>query len=306
MHNESKWSGFIKVVKRDRYLYLLLVPAAIYYIVFCYIPIYGNIIAFQDYHPSKGITGSEWVGLKYFIQFFESQYFGRLIKNTLLMSVYSILWGFPIPILFALALNEIRDGLYKRVTQTVSYLPHFISLVIMVGIMITLLDSTSSFSSLVERITGSPLRVLGEPVWFRTLYVGSGIWQEFGWSSIIYISAMTSISPIHYEAAKMDGAGKLRRMLHVTLPGIMPIVVVLLILNVGSLMSVGYAKIILMYSPGDYEVSDVISTYVYRAGLLGQQYSFGAAVDLFNSVCNFILLVAVNYFSRKASDITIW
>lgn len=273
-----KRKAFWKSLRRDRQLVFMLIPVVIFFAVFSYYPLYGILIAFKDYSISRGILGSPWAGLRYFRQFFSSPYFGRLLRNTVLISVYSLLWGFPIPILFALLLNEFKDGKFKRVIQTVSYLPHFISLVVICGILIDIFSPQGGVvNSLLYSLTGKRINFFGEPEWFRTMYVGSGVWQEFGWNSIIYLAAITGINPDLYEAARIDGAGRLRQIWHVTLPGIKPTILTLLILNPGNIMSVGYEKIILLYSPTTYETADVISTYVYRTGLLSQQYSYAGA-----------------------------
>lgn len=273
-----KRKAFWKSLRRDRQLVFMLIPVVIFFAVFSYYPLYGILIAFKDYSISRGILGSPWAGLRYFRQFFSSPYFGRLLRNTVLISVYSLLWGFPIPILFALLLNEFKDGKFKRVIQTVSYLPHFISLVVICGILIDIFSPQGGVvNSLLYSLTGKRINFFGEPEWFRTMYVGSGVWQEFGWNSIIYLAAITGINPDLYEAARIDGAGRLRQIWHVTLPGIKPTILTLLILNLGNIMSVGYEKIILLYSPTTYETADVISTYVYRTGLLSQQYSYAGA-----------------------------
>jgi putative aldouronate transport system permease protein len=295
-----------KHISRDKYLILLLVPALVYYIVFCYAPLYGAIIAFKDFIPTKGILGSEWVGLKWFDQFFSSVFFVRLLMNTFLISVFSILWGFPIPILFALMLNEIKDGLFKRVTQTISYLPHFISIVVVVGLMVNMLAPTGVFTGFIKGFSGHEFNFLSNPNWFRTMYISSGVWQEFGWNSIIYLAALSSIDVALYEAARVDGATRLQQMIHITIPGILPTVIILLILSAGNILNVGFEKIILMYSPATYETADVISTYVYRAGILQAQYSFGTAVGLFNSAANFLILILVNWISRNLSETSLW
>lgn len=285
----------------------MLIPVVIFFAVFSYYPLYGILIAFKDYSISRGILGSPWAGLRYFRQFFSSPYFGRLLRNTVLISVYSLLWGFPIPILFALLLNEFKDGKFKRVIQTVSYLPHFISLVVICGILIDIFSPQGGVvNSLLYSLTGKRINFFGEPEWFRTMYVGSGVWQEFGWNSIIYLAAITGINPDLYEAARIDGAGRLRQIWHVTLPGIKPTILTLLILNLGNIMSVGYEKIILLYSPTTYETADVISTYVYRTGLLSQQYSYAGAVGLFNSAINIVILVLCNFAGKKLFGVGIW
>ena len=302
-----KRKAFWKSLRRDRQLVFMLIPVVIFFAVFSYYPLYGILIAFKDYSISRGILGSPWAGLRYFRQFFSSPYFGRLLRNTVLISVYSLLWGFPVPILFALLLNEFKDGKFKRVIQTVSYLPHFISLVVICGILIDIFSPQGGVvNSLLYSLTGKRINFFGEPEWFRTMYVGSGVWQEFGWNSIIYLAAITGINPDLYETARIDGAGRLRQIWHVTLPGIKPTILTLLILNLGNIMSVGYEKIILLYSPTTYETADVISTYVYRTGLLSQQYSYAGAVGLFNSAINIAILVLCNFAGKKLFGVGIW
>mgnify|MGYP005802454225 FL=1 len=302
-----KRKAFWKSLRRDRQLVFMLIPVVIFFAVFSYYPLYGILIAFKDYSISRGILGRPWAGLRYFRQFFSSPYFGRLLRNTVLISVYSLLWGFPVPILFALLLNEFKDGKFKRLIQTVSYLPHFISLVVICGILIDIFSPQGGVvNSLLYSLTGKRINFFGEPEWFRTMYVGSGVWQEFGWNSIIYLAAITGINPDLYEAARIDGAGRLRQIWHVTLPGIKPTILTLLILNLGNIMSVGYEKIILLYSPTTYETADVISTYVYRTGLLSQQYSYAGAVGLFNSAINIAILVLCNFAGKKLFGVGIW
>ncbi|PYI53613.1 sugar ABC transporter permease [Paenibacillus flagellatus] len=294
-------------VKRDLFLLLLISPVLVYYIVFHYFPMYGVIIAFKDYSPVKGIWGSPWVGLKWFEQFFDSIYAVRVIKNTVLLSVYGLLWGFPVPILFALLLNELKNGLFKRIVQTTSYLPHFISVVVIGGMIISFLSPAEGVvNMLLAKLGFSPINFLSMPGWFRTIYIGSDVWQSFGWNSIIYLAAITSIDPSLYEAAKMDGAKRWQQIRYITLPGIRPTIIILLIMNMGHIMNVGFEKIILLYNPSTYAVSDVISTFVYRRGLEGAEYGFASAVGLFNSAVNFALLVTVNRLSRKTSGIALW
>ncbi|MFY9296749.1 MAG: ABC transporter permease subunit [Caldicoprobacterales bacterium] len=296
-----------KNIKKDRYLLVLVAPVIIYYFIFNYIPMYGAIIAFKDFSPGDSILFSKWVGLKWFREFFRSVYFGRLISNTFILSGLSLIFSFPVPIIFALLLNEVKRKHLKRVVQTVSYLPHFISLVVMVGIMSNFLSpSDGIINNFLRRLGMEPINFMGEPAWFRPLYIGSGIWQSFGWNSIIYMAALTSIDPQLYEAARIDGCNRWQEMRHITIPGLMPTAIMLLILALGNLMNVGFEKIILMYSPATYNVADVISTYVYRRGILSAQYSFGAAVGLFNSIINFILLITVNKISRRYTQIGLW
>jgi putative aldouronate transport system permease protein len=292
---------------RDKYLILLIIPVITYYIVFCYYPMYGVIIAFKDYRPGLGIMASKWVGLENFTQFFGSFYFSRLMTNTLAISTFSLLWGFPLPIILALMLNEFKDGLFKRGIQTVSYFPHFVSLVVTCGMIINFFSPSGGFvNDLIRAAGGKPINFLGKPQYFRTIYVASGIWQGLGWSSIIYIAALTGIDPQLYEAARIDGAGRWAQVFHVSLPSIIVTIIILLILNVGNIMSVGYEKIILLYSPSTYETADVISTYVYRQGLQSSQYSFSAAVGFFNSVINLTLLVVTNQIARRTTGQGIW
>lgn len=299
--------AFWRHLLRDKYLVLMALPAVIYFLVFAYYPMYGVIIAFQDYSPGKGIWGSTFVGLKHFQQFFGGYYFGRLLGNTLKISLYSLLWGFPLPIIFALMINEFREGLFKRTVQTVSYLPHFISLVVTCGMIINFLSPANGIvNTVIKAVGGTPVNFLGFPQYFRTIYIGSGIWQEFGWNSIIYLAALSGVDQQLYEAARMDGAGRWKQMLHVTLPCIKPTVVILLILSVGNIMSVGFEKIILLYNAGTYETADVISTYVYRMGLQSQQYSYSAAVGLFNSAVNIAMLFIANAMSRQLTGSSIW
>ena len=292
---------------RSRYLLLMLLPALIWYIVFMYAPMYGAQIAFRDFSPVLGITGSKWVGFKYFIQFFKSEYFGRLIKNTLGISLYSIIVGFPIPIILALLINEVRGKFFKRSVQTVVYLPHFISAVVVVSILSALLSPSSGLiNQLITAFGGTPIHFMAEPKYFKTIYVLSDIWQSAGYGSIVYMAALTGIDPSLYEAATVDGASKWDKLIHITLPGLLPTIIIMLILRMGSIFSVGYEEIMLMYNPATYETADVISTYVYRRAFESGDYSFSAAVGLFNSVINFTIIVLFNKFSKKISEVSLW
>ncbi len=306
IRKNTRWALFKKNIKKDRYLLLLIAPVIIYFIIFKYLPMVGIVIAFQDYLPASGFLGNKWVGFKWFKQFFESIYFFRLLRNTFLISFYSLIWGFPVPIIFALMLNEAKDGLYKRTVQTVSYLPHFISLVITVGIVADMVSTQGIVNRLVQLFGGEPIDFMRSNQWFRTLYVTSGIWQSFGWNSIIYLAAISGIDTQLYEAAIVDGASRMHRIWHITIPGILPTAIILLILNCGRMLSVGSEKIILMYSPITYKTADVISTYVYRRGILGADYSFATAVGVFNSSINLILLLTVNWISRRVSETSLW
>lgn len=304
--NVTKWELLKKYIRRDKYLLLLITPVLLYFIIFKYIPMFGIIIAFQNYLPGSGFFNNEWVGFKWFEQFFNSIYFFRLLRNTFVISFYNLVWGFPVPIIFALLLNEAKDGLYKRTVQTVSYLPHFISLVIIVGMVADMVSTQEVVNRAIQMFGGEPIDFMRSNQWFRTLYVASEIWQSFGWNSIIYLAAIAGIDVQLYEAAIVDGASRLRRIWHITLPGILPTAIILLILNCGRILAVGSEKIILMYSPIVYKTADVISTYVYRRGILGADYSFATAVGLFNSSVNFILLLIVNSISRRVSETSLW
>ncbi len=299
--------GLTKILNRDKYLMLLILPVLIYYLIFHYVPMYGIMLAFIDFHPMKGFFESQWVGFAHFEAFFNSIYFWRLIKNTILLSFYFLLWGFPIPIIFALLLNELKEGIFKKAVQTVSYIPHFISVVVVAGMI---LSFTSVHGGIVNQAIGwfgiEPINFMGEPRWFRTIFISSSIWQSFGWSSIIYLAAISGVNPQLYEAAEIDGANRWQKMGKITLPCLMPTVIILLILAVGQLMEVGVDKIILLYSPQIYETADVISTFVYRRGIENADYSYSAAIGLFNNVINLILLIAVNRLSRKISETSLW
>ncbi len=290
-------------LRKNRYVYLLFVPVLLYLLIFCYKPMYGAIIAFKDYRPTAGIAGSPWVGLKHFKNFFGDFYFTRLIKNTFLISFYSILWGFPIPIIFALLLNEIKNKHFKKFVQTSSYLPHFISMVIVCSMIKLFCMTDGMFNNIIVFFGGEASPLLQYAENFRTIYVASGVWQEFGWGSIIYLAALSGIDQELYEAAEIDGAGRLAQTWHITLPGIAPTIMMLLILRMGSILSVGSEKILLLYNETTYKTADVISTYNYRKGLIDGSYSYSTAVGLFNSVINVIFLVATNTISKKATDI---
>lgn len=297
---------FLQLIQ-SKYLVLMMLPGLIYYIVFHYAPMYGLLMAFKNFKGGTSIWAAPWVGFSWFQEIFTSYYFPRLLKNTLMISVYNLVFSFPIPIVFALMLHEMRSKPFKRIVQTVSYLPHFISVVVVVGMMQTILSTTDGVvNNLIRQNGGNAVNFFGTSRWFRPLYIGSGIWQSFGWNSIIYLAALSTADPELYEAARMDGANRWQQTLHVSLPCILPTMIILLIMQLGRTMSVGYEKIILMYTPSTYEVADVISTYVYRRGIVGGQFSFASAMGLFNSVINMILLVSFNYMSRRLSEISLW
>jgi putative aldouronate transport system permease protein len=295
-----------KDFKKNRIIYLLAILGVSYYLIFHYWPMYGATIAFKNYRPSLGIWGSPWIGLDNFMSFFKSAYFLRVVRNTVVISVLELIFGFPAPIILALLLNEIRNAPFKRIVQTITYIPHFISVIVVCGILVDFLSYNGLINNMIVALGGSKTIFLLEAKYFRTIYVSSGIWQGVGWGTIIYLSALSNIDLELYDAAVVDGAGRLRQTWHVTLPGIVPTIMILLILRIGSIMSVGQEKILLLYNPNTYETADVISTYVYRRGLLGGDFSFASAVGLFNSVINFSLLIMANKLSKKVTESSLW
>ena len=291
------------LMKRNWILYLFLVPAVVYIAVFMYAPMYGLVIAFKDFSASKGIMGSPWVGTKWFSTFFNAPRFWQILKNTLALSVYSLVVGFPLPVILALIINGIGNTRAKKFRQTVTYMPYFISTVVLVGMMSVLFSPRSGIvNTLLSYLGGSgDTFFMGESKFFRHMYVWSGVWQSTGWNSIIYIAALTGVSQELHEAAKIDGANKLQRILNVDLPAIMPTMVILLIMNCGSILSVGYEKVYLLQNDLNTPVSEVISTYIYKMGLQQQRFSYSTAIGLFNNVINFIILITVNKVSKKIS-----
>ena len=287
-------------------LYLMLLPVVAFFLVFHYYPMYGAQIAFKDFSPGLGILGSPWVGFKHFISFFESRYFERVVRNTLLINLKDIIFGFPAPILLALMINEVTNRYYKKAVQTISYLPHFVSQVVMCGLLFEFCSLDGLFNSIRNFFGLESTAILQHAEWFQGIYVASGIWQGVGWGSIIYLSALASIDQEQYESAIIDGAGKLKQMLYITLPNIVPTVMIMLILRIGQMMNIGVEKVMLLYNPMTYETADVISTFVYRKGILEASYSFSSAVGLFNSVINFVLLVTVNFVSKKTTETSLW
>ena len=302
--------SFLERLKRDfqkNYpIYLMVLPVIVWFALFCYAPMYGVSMAFMDFKPRKGLLGSNWVGLKHFMEFFNSFYFWRLMRNTFLIGFYGIIFGFPVPIIFAILLNEVRSTGYKKIIQTVTYLPHFITTVIICSLILQFTGERGFITSLFNTLTGHTGPLIIEAKYFRSIYTISGIWQGFGWGSIIYLAAITGINPDLYEAALIDGANKFQQIIHITVPGIMPTIVIMFIMNCGNILSVGWEKTFLIQSPLTYETSDVISTYVYRKGFEDMDYSFSAAVNLFSSVINIVTLITANMISRKVSDTSLW
>ncbi len=303
-------AGFFKRLGRDlkkyRSLYIMLLPVILYYLIFCYLPMYGAQIAFRDFSPKFGILGSKWVGLANFKSFFHGVYFIRLVRNTLIINIINLIIGFPMPIILALLLNEVRKLWFKKTIQTVSYLPHFISTVVVSGMIMQFVSTNGFITKLMTVFGFAQNNLLTDPNMFRPIYIISDIWQEIGWGSIIYIAAIAGINSELYEAARIDGAGRFKQVLYVTIPGILPTIITMLILRIGTMMTIGYEKIILLYNPSIYETADVISTYVYRKGLQDLDYSFSTAVDLFNSVINLVLLFSANKICKKLTDSSLW
>ena len=300
-------SRLMKNLSRDKYLLILVAPVLIYYIVFHYMPMYGTLMAFVDYVPGQPILQSEWVGFKWFHEFFSSIFFWRLIRNTFLLSGLTMIFTFPLPIIFAIVLNEVKNRYFKKTIQTISYMPHFVSLVVIVGIVVNMLSVRDGvINNILEQFGMERIDFMNDPNGFRPLYIIIVIWQSYGWNSIIYMASLSSIDPSLYEAATIDGANRWQQIIYITLPSLRPVVMMLLILTVGMLMSVGFEQVMLMYNPATYGTADVISTYVYRRGIIGSQFSFGAAVGLFNSLINFTLLLAANYASKKLTASSLW
>ena len=289
-------------IQKNYFKYLIVLPVLVWMALFCYKPMYGIVIAFQNYRPRLGISGSEWIGFENFERFFNDVYFGRLLRNTLTISFTSLIFSFPMPIILALLLNEVRCTWFKRAVQTITYLPHFIAMVIVCALVTQFCQSNGVINDIIEFFGGERTNLLNNQDAFIPIYIISGIWKEVGWSSIIYLAALSSIDQEQYEAAKIDGAGRWQQMIHITLPGLLPTITMLLILKMGSIMSVGYEKILLLYQPLTYEVADVFSTYSYRKGILGQSFSYGTAIGLFNSVVNIIMLQVSNKASKKAGQ----
>ncbi len=298
----SLWQRILKY----RQCYVILLPTLLFYAIFCYVPMGGVVIAFQKYSITKGILGSKWVGLYQFKLFLSNYKFWQLLRNTLLLNFYSLLVCFPAPIIFALLLNEVRNVRFKKVVQMGTYMPHFISVVVACSMVLTFVSRDGLVNMIIGFFGHESISFMSEPKYFRTIYIISNLWQNLGWSSIIYVSALSSIDQQLYEAAAIDGANRWKQMIHVTMPGILPTVTILLIMQIGKMLTVGYDKIILLYNPAIYETADVISTYVYRRGLLDGDFSYSTAVGLFNSTFNFIFLMTSNWISKKISGNGLW
>lgn len=298
-----------KQMKKSWQLYALLALPVLYVLVFKYYPMYGAQIAFKDYIASKGVAGSEWVGMKHFIRFFNSYEFVKLMKNTLIISLYSLLAGIPFPIILALSLNYVKNQLFKKSVQLITYAPHFISIVVMVGIIIELLDPRNGLvNMLLGQLGFKTINFMAKPEYFSSIYVWSGIWQNVGFSCIIYLAALAGVDPAQHEAAVIDGASKFQRMLHIDLPSIVPVMIILLILNTGHILDLGFEKVLLLQNPLNARTSEVIDTFVYKVGLASQamNYSYSTAINLFKSVIGLILLISVNQMAKKAKQESLW
>lgn len=287
-------------------VYMMLIPVVAYYLLFHYVPMAGIVIAFKKYVPKLGILGSEWVGFRYFADFFSDMYFGRLMRNTFLLNVYDIIVGFPLPIMLALLLNELRSRTFKTGVQTAIYMPNFVSVIVLCGIIVDFCAREGVVNDILAFFGLGREAWLSKPAMFKPIFVISNLWQYAGWSSIIYTAALSGINSELYDAAYVDGCGRLGRVLHVTLPGLLPTIVIMLILRIGNIMTVGFEKVILLYNPLTYESADVISSYVYRRGIIEANYSYSTAVGLFNSLINFAFLFGANWLSRRLTEESLW
>lgn len=304
----NKKSSFTKHIGKYWQLYLLLIIPIIYYVVFRYLPMFGNIIAFRKYHAGGSIFGDRFVGVKYFKQFVGDKTFWRAFKNTLTLNIGYLLFRFPLTLIFALLINEIRNIHWKKFVQTVSYLPHFISIVIMCGMIKELVSTSGPINNLIASLGGQKISFISEAKWFSTIFISSGVWQSIGWGTILYLAAMSNINPSLYEAAAVDGAGHFRRVWHVTIPSILPTITTLLILDIGGLVGSGgaFEKVYLLYNPMIYETADIVSTYVFRMGIGGGNFSYATAVGLFEGLINLVLLTIANFTSKKLTDSGLW
>ena len=302
LKKQRKKSRKLSNIMQNKALYVMVLPALVFFALFNYWPMYGVQIAFRNFSFANGITGSKWVGMKWFNFFFKANQFPVIVRNTLLLSLYDLAAGFPFPLLLALIMHNVPSKRFRRVTQTATYMPHFISVVVLVGMMSCMFSVNSGwFSTIVRALGGTPVQLMGEAKYFRHVYVWSGVWQEMGWNSIIYLAALTSIDSGLHEAAMIDGAGKLRRIWHIDIPGILPTIAILLIMRFGQMMSLGFDKAYIMQNSLNYSVSEVLSTYIYKQGIKSTKYSYSAAISLFNNLINLIMLVTVNRISDKLS-----
>lgn len=303
---QTLWKRFCKALARDKWLYLIMLLPIAYYVIFCYYPMYGVTLAFKNFKPKLGIMGSPWAGMKYINQIVGDSYFWTVFKNTIVLNLENLLISFPAPIILALLLNEVNNQRYKRLVQTVSYLPHFISTVVVVGMLSTMFSSTGIVNQALNAlgIESKPFMVAAG--YFRPMYIGSNVWQSIGWGSIIYLAALSGLDMELYEAARIDGAGRWQQTLHITIPGILPTIIIMLILDMGKIMNVSYQKILLMMTGSNQSVSDVISTYVYRRGITGGDFEYATGVGLFQSLVSLLFVVTTNAISRRATETSLW
>ena len=306
---KTRWVRFRRALIRDRWLYLIMLLPCLYYLLFHYYPMYGVTLAFKQYKPKLGIIGSPWAsqhGMKYILQVVQDPYFWTVFKNTIVLNVVNLAITFPAPIILALLLNEVASNRYKRVVQTVTYLPHFLSTVVVVGMMNTMFSSSGIVNELLGKIGLGPFAFLNDAQYFRPMYIGSNIWQNIGWDSIIFLAALSGLDQALYEAARIDGAGRWKQTIHITIPGILPTIVIMLILAMGKIMNVSYQKILLMMTGSNQSVSDVISTYVYRRGITKADFSYATAVGLFQSLVSLVFVTATNWISRRTTETSLW
>lgn len=306
--DSGRWRAGWRIARKNKMLYALMLPGIAYYLIFKYVPMYGVLIAFQDFSMGRGIMGSKFVGLKHFVEFFyNTPDAWKLIRNTLVLNAYDLLFHFPAPIVLALLFHELKSKTFRRIAQTISYMPHFLSTVVIAGILVVFLSPTTGIAGVLLKAIGKePIMFLGLPEWFRTIYIGSEIWQKLGWGTILYLAAIAGIDPALYEAARMDGANRFHQMRHITFVGMIPVMIILFTLNLGHIMEIGFQKIILLYNPITYETSDVINTFVYRRGILDADFSFAAAVGLFQSAIGLMLVVVANRIARRHSETSLW
>ena len=306
---KSRWVRFRRALIRDRWLYLIMILPCLYYLLFHYYPMYGVTLAFKQYKPKLGIIGSPWAsqnGMKYILQVVNDPYFWTVFKNTIVLNVVNLAITFPAPIILALLLNEVASNRYKRVVQTVTYLPHFLSTVVVVGMMNSMFSSSGIVNELLGKIGLGPYAFLNDAQYFRPMYIGSNIWQNIGWDSIIFLAALSGLDQALYEAARIDGAGRWKQTIHITIPGILPTIVIMLILAMGKIMNVSYQKILLMMTGSNQSVSDVISTYVYRRGITKADFSYATAVGLFQSLVSLVFVTTTNWISRRTTETSLW
>ena len=303
LRNKDTWG---RALRRDWQLYTFLVLPVLFLLIFRYLPMLGNVIAFRRFRPGGNIFGDEWVGLYYFQMFIQNQQFWTVFANTVILGLLTLLICFPLPIVLALLLNELRSRRFKRIVQTLSYLPHFMSIVIVAGIVLQLTSITGTVNQVIDLFGGAPIALMQQPEWFRTIYVSSEVWQTVGWGTILYLAALTTIDDQLYEASRIDGANRWQQTWHITLPGIRPTMMVLLILNIGSFMAVGFEKVLLLQNPLIYSTADVISTYLYRVGIQSAQFSYGTAIGLFEAVIGLALVLSANFASRRLVGASLW